>query len=316
MTRLPWRPSVFPVDPAHDAALRHFGVDLAAYLGGGGEARVYALDDTRVLRVERGLDSGDGLEYMLRRQSFYARLRDHNLPFALPEILDLGEIANVVYAIERRLPGRSLQDRAADLRGSQRATALWAFVQAAHALATVALPDQPYGELLMRGAPILSTSWTDYLHARLKANLAGGYADLLEDIPDLDDRLTHLRARLDTLDPHPPKRLVHGDFGPANVLLTDDLRVSAVLDFGYATLAGDPRQDLACALAAIDLAPGYTTADARNLRAGITRQWGEALLPVLDLYRAYYAVYFCGCKADDPATYWWCVQSLCTFDAA
>lgn len=307
---------MLPVDPAHDAVLEHFGVRQHAYLGGGGEARVYALDDTRVLRVERGIDSGGGLDYMARRQLFYAGLRDQVLPFALPEILDVGKQAGVVYAVERRLPGRSLQDRSGDLRGPQRDRALWAFVEAAHALATIPLPDQSYGELLMRGAPIRAASWPDYLHARFTANLAGGYADLRDDVPGLDDKLGRLRTQLATLESHPPKRLVHGDFGPANVLLTDDLRVSAVIDFGYATLVGDPRQDLACALASIDLAPAHSDSDTRTLRATIARQWGEDLLPVLDLYRAYYAVYFCGCKADDPATYWWCVQSLRTFDAA
>jgi aminoglycoside phosphotransferase (APT) family kinase protein len=57
--------------------------------------------------------------------------------------------------------------------------------------------------------------------------------------------LAYLAAWLDEQRPPPPPRpaLVHGDFRPANVLVGDDGRITALLDWEFAHL-GDPAEDL------------------------------------------------------------------------
>lgn len=65
----------------------------------------------------------------------------------------------------------------------------------------------------------------------------------------LDDPRAHeLQAFfLDNLPDQGPIRLVHGDYGPHNVLIGPDCRVAAILDWEISTL-GDPLADLAYAL--------------------------------------------------------------------
>lgn len=297
---------MLPSESRRAAVLAHFGVDETALLGFGGEAAVYALDDARVVRIERHGIPG----YLERRQVFYADLARHALPFETSEIFEIGTLGDTIYAVERRLTGTSLQDRYAGLTDRDRLGALRAYWDAARALGTVELVDPLYGEVLAPRVPIRRPRWTDYLLARLDAMLEQGYADLVDDVADVDRVLADLRRRIVALDDAPPMRLVHGDLGPANVLVDDNLTVTAVIDFGYATLAGDPRLDMAGALAFIELAPGYAPHHSAQLRTAIMADVDTATLDVLGTYRAYYGAYFSGCKADDPATYSWCVQVL------
>ena len=61
--------------------------------------------------------------------------------------------------------------------------------------------------------------------------------------PTLRDRLWSYMQACAARWPTPPPVLVHADFGPSNLLVTDDGRLAAVLDWEFAH-AGDPAADL------------------------------------------------------------------------
>ena len=69
--------------------LQQFGITSAALLGNGGESYVYALDQTRVVRI---YGRGASLAYIQARSSFYTQLAVRHPPFAIPLILDHGII--------------------------------------------------------------------------------------------------------------------------------------------------------------------------------------------------------------------------------
>jgi hypothetical protein len=97
-------------------ALR-FGVAPDALLGHGGEAWVYALDDGRVQRILR---EGGRKADVLRRLSLVEELTLAQPAYRLPEVLDVGKIEGRTYAIERRLPGRSVLEELGRIEGPAR----------------------------------------------------------------------------------------------------------------------------------------------------------------------------------------------------
>ncbi|HEY7069904.1 MAG TPA: hypothetical protein VH479_07325, partial [Acidimicrobiales bacterium] len=89
------------------AVLAAFGVDESAFLGRGGEARVFALDAERVLRLPHpGVDPGP----LEERRRLLASIATPGWRVALPEVLEHREVEGRLVVVERRLPGRNALD--------------------------------------------------------------------------------------------------------------------------------------------------------------------------------------------------------------
>lgn len=281
---------------------------MIARLGHGGEATVYALTGDRVLRVFHKEPDNAITD---RIAPFYERLAAYDLPFAVPRILDFGVDEGIAYSLDRRIPGRAFHDVLPDLTGADRGRALDSYTDAAAALAALPLPDQPYGEFLFDEA-LTGDTWPDFLLARLEHNCAQGRPDLIAALPNIDGIVDALRARIKAL-ADPPKVLVHGDYFPGNVLMDDDFNVTGVIDFGWLTVAGDPAMDLASAAIFLDVVRGHQQSDAARVHARLLRTHGDALAPLIEIYRAWYGVRFSPYKVDDASLFAWCVKSLQRF---
>jgi aminoglycoside phosphotransferase (APT) family kinase protein len=289
--------------------LAHVGLSSADLLGKGSESQVYALDTERVLRCYH---PGPLSAYHTRRQQFYQQLAACTPPFAIPVILDQGLYAGIPYTIERRMHGSDFAQRLPQLRGSARERALRSYLAIAIQIGQIAWPGEPfagYGEIIAPDLPIRHPTWAGYLAERIRQTTQHSRDDLQADGLAVDLLLHELDQRVATLG-DPPRALVHGDYFPGNVFINSDDLVYGVGDFGYSTLVGDARMDLAGAIAFIELVPGYHPSDTIFLQQVLVEQYGSALLPILAHYRFYYALYFSGCGADDPTTYAWCVQCL------
>jgi aminoglycoside phosphotransferase (APT) family kinase protein len=286
--------------------LNRFGLFDSDLLGKGSESRVYSLDKEHVLRI---YNSNMAWEYVEARRIFYESLAKEELPFAVPEILTVGAWVGHIYTVEKRMPGRDFEQVLVTLRGAERAKALTSYLEVAAALGAVRFPDKPYGELI-RPDRLQKQSWQAYLAARMEETLASSRIDLEQDVPHLDTVLKWIDKQLSLLGAEPPKSLVHGDYFPANVFVDDEFQISGVGDFSYATVAGDPRMDLAGAILFMETTRDYCRNDTRFLRRQVEQRWGRELLEVVDVYRLYYSIFFSGCKADDPVTYYWCVGNL------
>ncbi len=290
--------------------LQHFGLTDADLLGQGGESRVYALDRERVLRLYAPDAS---LAYIQARQDFYAWLAEQRPPFATPHVLEHGVIKQQPYAIERRMSGQDFERLLPQLTGDERARALASYLDVALRIGTIELPDQPFGEILFPDGPLQRDRWSQFLWDRAQQTLAISRGDLLQDVPQLDQLLALFRQRLDALEPMTTKRLVHGDYFPGNVFVDETCTVYGVGDFGYSTVVGDPRMDVAAAIIFIEAMAGYQAADTELLLRELATLAPAISSDVLDLYRLYYSFYFSHCKEGDPRTYRACVRSLLSF---
>jgi len=276
-------------------ALR-FGVAPEALLGHGGEAWVYALDEERVLRV---LHDGGGEAEVRRRVALVEELALARPVYRLPQVLDVGEFAGRTYAIERRLPGRSMLEELGRLEGAARERMIEAYLDASASLGDLHLPAHTgFGELIADDS-IVAPTWRAYLEERAARNLARSTPELRH-----VDPVGIAEGLPDATTPS----FVHLDAFPGNVL-TDGVCVTAVLDIGVSSLAGDRRLDPIAS--AVYLSDPHVTPTATLRDADVAQAWlrTEGLAEWLDPGRRWLAAYW-SFEVDDPKVIEWCCEVL------
>ncbi len=281
-----------------------FRADVIRRIGHGGEATVYELSGGRALRVYHHEPHGAA-----DIAAFYRAIARAGVSFALPEILQQGEEHGVAYSVDRLIDGRPLHELMPHLAGDERATALASYTDAAFEIAALPVVREEYGEFLRDDDSIRADTWNEYLLARMRRSLQES-PWLRTDVPALDVLVDALTTRIVA---YPPvvRSLVHGDYFPGNVLISDDLRVAGVIDFGPLTVIGDPWMDLASAVIFLEVArPGYTPSDTTLVTARLVKRVGVGILDAITTYRAWYAIRFSPYRDDDPNLYAWCVDSL------
>lgn len=179
-----------------------------------------------VLKVTRVTPSGGGLEV---EAAVTVILRQSGVP-AVP-VLQVGDDGDAQWSLTGFAEGPSL--RAVD---DDEGAVTDALPLLAHHLRGVhAIPASGWGLLAGPGAAGTRASWADYLLLRLEEHLALAAID-----DSTADRVREVLERVARLDPG-PAALLHGDVGPHNTILGDDLRL---IDWEDA-LAGDPAFDVA-----------------------------------------------------------------------
>jgi aminoglycoside phosphotransferase (APT) family kinase protein len=282
------------------------GVPRRARAGLASGSWVYAYGPRAVLKLYPAPDYGALRRY---RTVLAPRLRGADFPFATPAVRRAGRAAGVGFAVHRRMPGRPFSSLLPQLEGEQRRRALLSYLSAAERLGTLCFPERPFGPLLA-SRPRPRETWPDFLRAWAAEARAGAADDLGRDVPDLDRAAALHAAEAELVGDVREKRLVHGDYWPANVFVGDELQVSGVIDFSRLTLVGDPRVDAACAVIYLELVEGHRPEDLRLLRTAVGERHGPRAERVLAFYRLHYSFVFAGCKRSDPATYRWCVGNL------
>lgn len=285
--------------PDEAAILAEFGVDEFALLGSGGEARIFALDDARVLRVQAPGEAADDRQLAELLDSW----ADCRPGFALPQVLQQGRHGSQDYSIERRLPGVPMARwLAATSDPGQRRKALLGLLDAAERLRELPSPRPGFGRVL--GDPRPFASLVDLLAAQIEVGIDYSSGLLADAVPGLDRRVDGLLERLAGRVVTPA--FCHADLAPANVMVGPFGRMTAVLDISVHALAADPVLDQVGAVAFLEMTPyPGNVADAVWLqRELIGRLGADAWL--VDAYRRFYALYY----AMDHGLIPWCAEQL------
>lgn len=279
-----------------DPILAAMGIDRSALLGSGGEANVYALDDDRVLRVPHGPPAATGPR---ERHRLVHELGEAGAPFLLPRLLDLRTIDDRVVTIERRLPGVTVAQALRTAEGRRRDGLVEAHLAASAALGALHLEDRGWvGELIGAG-PVRRSSWHDYLRDRAARSLRRSSPDLRS--VDVDALAADLPGVI-------TPSFVHLDAFAGN-MLTDGVGITAVLDFGVTSIAGDRRFD-PIATAAYLSSPRITPT-ARPRDAQVAASWlrdaglGDLARPVRRWLAAFWSF-----AVDDVDLHAWCRSVL------
>jgi aminoglycoside phosphotransferase (APT) family kinase protein len=233
---------------------RHFldaGHASAQPIGAGMEGTVYRLGDGLVGKVwfDRDLASVEAM------QAVYASAGAHALPFALPSVISVYAHAGRAVSIERELRGHRLKERLVPERRELDPRAVEAIAVVVAGVATIP------GTEAMRALPVLGEAqpfyapgqtWNEALVALTRRRLDRFGDQLAASVPGFAELAAALLAGVAELPPA-GATLIHGDICPENILVDDDLRPTALLDFGFLSTCGDPAFDAALTPAITDM---------------------------------------------------------------
>jgi hypothetical protein len=278
--------------------LHRLGIAQDALLGRGGEAFVYALSAERVARIYHPGTNG---VTVAERAALLQELSGsaHRVPFAIPTVLEILTLEDRIVTIERRLPGRPLNEVLGEARGVARTRLIHAYLDAADRIGDLRV-DRPWVGDLMGSNPIRTETFGSYLAQRAARSLAAAG----EEFAQVDPRV--LAAAL----PEPSAgSLVHLDAFAGN-MLADGEGITAILDFGVVALIGDRRLDPLTAAAYLTpaITPTATDEDRR-----IAHHWLEEKdLADLFLPAQRWVAAFWSFASDDEPLYKWCQSVLLT----
>ena len=295
------------MEAARAAVLDEAGLGPGDRLGSGGEAEVYALDDARVLRLHRQPSA----DHARAVAELCASLDRAAVPYALPEVLEVHEREGVSWSVERRLPGRPLDSLLPTLRGAVRAEALTAYLEGAAAFGALGLPRGWPGGCgeLFTAEHLRAERWGDLLADRLRLQLAQARAVLATTVPALDDVARRLAGEARLEEPAGPPCLVHGDWFPGNVLVGEDLQVTAALDLGWLTVVGDPGHDVRSAAVFLEVRPWGQAGDDAIVLGAARRLLGPDAGDLVDRTRRFEQARFAFVDEDEHL-HRWCVAGL------
>lgn len=245
-------------------------------------------------------------------QAFYDELADQDLPFATPRILHIRHHEDITITVEPHLSGTPLstlteQGALTHTRAQDTLTRVLAALHRTHAGdATRALPVLDETRPLWEG----HTTWTDALADLVRRRTARFAPTLRTALPDLETLLGALVERLRRI-PESPARIVHGDLCPPNILATPDGAPTAVLDWGFATTAGDPLFDTATAAGFYDMYGPQARAWDDALLTRWAGESGADRVRAL-LYRAAYGLAGANAYSEDgdDGHFAWCVRTF------
>jgi fructosamine-3-kinase len=286
------------------AILDKFNVGEEEFLGEGGEAWVYNLGESKVLRIYKGRPS---LVEIQRLQAFYRRLNTSKTTFSVPAIENVAELNGDIYTVDNLIPGTEFGKALGTLDGLKRQHALESFWRAAQEVKLLANNDKYFGEELAE-QPIRTMKWPDFLRQKALSLFRTTRQNLVAEIPYVDKVMLFFQKECDIVDDVKTGSLVHGDYYPGNVFISEMGDICGVADF-YA-LSGDSRMDLAGAILFLEVVDNATPEDAKVLLDKAVEQYGNNVISVIYLYRLYYCFRFSDCKESDPRTYKWCVSGL------
>ena len=291
--------------------MRHFageGHDPSP-LAAGVEGAIYDLGGGLVAKVWRDRRPAE----LVRMQSFYADVGAAGLPFRTPEILAVKQVDGRSVTYERKLPGEPLARRLGDGDDGLDPVAARCVADVLRALSTVPATaamrqlavldeDRP----LWDGAGIFQAALLGLLRRRVDrfGPVIRGH------LPEFDRRYARLQERLAGL-PSVPDTVIHGDLVTGNILVDEQARPLAVLDFGFLTTAGDPRLDAAIAACVMNMYGPHAPAIADALTAQLARDLGYPS-DVLLTYQAAYAVATSNAFTSDGSDghFAWCIGQL------
>lgn len=278
-------------------------------LAAGVEGAIYDLGGGLVAKVWRDRRPAE----LVRMQAFYADVGAAGLPFSTPEILAVEQAHGRSVTYERKLPGEPLERRLGDGGEGLDPVAARCVAGVLRALSTVpATPAMRQLAVLDEDRPLWDGA-ASFPAALL--GLLGRRADrfgpvIRGNLPDFDRRYARLRERLAGL-PSVPGTVVHGDLVTGNILVDEQARPLAVLDFGFLTTAGDPRFDAAIAACVMNMYGPHAPAITGALTAQLARDLGYPP-DVLLTYQAAYAVATSNAFTPDGSDghFAWCIRQL------
>lgn len=286
--------------------IHHCGITQNQLIGQGGEGFIFNHSSDTILKVYPNATKS----YLESLITIQKRARDAALPYQTPEILNIEHKEGLNYTIERKLPGQQLDIVFPKLSDKDKYYVLEQYIKAMEPLKSIKVADLPYGQLVNIPDRIQASSWSQYLLAKLDSQIQKSHSFLERDVDDLTIKVQLLQAKINQiLEGQIEKNFVHADYYLNNLMVNENLEISAVLDLSAHAVVGDHRLDIA-SINFLTLNPSITPEHLAYVREYVIRILGSKILPYLDLYGLFYAFYYSDLHDQDPHSYQWCLNLL------
>ena len=299
------------MDSARNHLLQKYHVSPDARLSSGMEAEVYAYGPDAVLKLYAGTTS---LADLCILRDFYDSLDRQLVPYALPRIYSVAEEDGFLITTEQRLAGTRMSAALPGLTTEQLDAMMQRYLTAALTVSQIQAPPG-FDRYKLLDADRLSCrtdgDWHHFLARYLTHKLAQVAPDLGRDVPQFAAKMQQLRAVLDQ--PYGGDYcLIHGDFFPGNLLVNDDLQITALLDFGLLTMCGDTLFDIATGWVFLDMYDELQAQVRDRYLAMLLDRLGERVRGRLYRYVLVYSILSANTYSSDRTDghYQWCVANL------
>jgi thiamine kinase-like enzyme len=275
------------------AILKDYNLKESAFIGEGGEAWVYSIDNSRILKIYKNNDLSKNL---IGLQKLYKSLNWGSAGLTEQAILEFGISHKSLYTIEKRIDGKDFCKSLKVLKGTLRQQALDDFYLRAEQLHTLQKEKHVlFGDAIHIDKP-RSKAWSTFLQksAKQKVNWDFKPEEQKKILSQFNDRLTKLEY---TGQP----QLVHFDYFPANVM-EKDARIVAIIDFSLA-IYGDPLMDVAGTVGYLGLVAEMNKADTGYLLNKMLDDHSQKELVTLTTYLVYMAIYWSYCSQKSVANW-------------
>lgn len=291
--------------------IKSFGIDTPKLLNSGMEAKVYALDDKKVIKLYHSSTSLMDLQTLA---SFYRQLDRSPLSYALPNIKHIETHGRYTVAIEERLSGQPLTNLISRSHPKELNGIFENYLAAVHELSQIRMPDHATRYKLFdphRISNVAAGDWHHFILRYLDRKLEEVNSYLMRDVKEFDRKIKRIRSIFSA--PYKdPYRLIHGDFFPGNLHVDQVGRPTALLDFGVFTMYGDPLFDLATSWVFFDMYDEMQANIRQRLLAIILERFGEDVRKKLARYVLLYSLLSANTYSStcNDGHYQWCVANL------
>ena len=289
--------------------LLEFGYSSVSHIASGMEGHVFSVGNDQVAKV--WFSKGEAELRQLQR--FYEVVDSLNLPFATPLLTKIRVRNGATISVERFLSGTPMRDL---IRGDEPEPPEFATNAVISVLA--ALKNNPVAteisDLPILGvAPSIRSRNSGYAQVLLEVanSKVDQYGDQLRrSVPDFDVIHAQIAHRVSTRKSS-PFHAIHGDICPANILLGPDMKVSALIDWGFLSYFGDQLLEASIACGTYNMYGASYRINDDYLVEKCERRLGFDRADLL-IYRALYAILTSNAYSEDGTDghYEWCVGML------
>ncbi len=230
--------------------------------------------------------------YLQQLQNLQKTIASHGLSFVVPQILEIGNVEETFYTIENKLVGVQMDKMIPALSPKDRQTLFRSYYDAIKQIHSITLPDRSYGQLIDTPERITSATWTDFLIQKLRQKVDKTKTRHANTVTDYEQKALLLETIIKDNIHTEEKRLVHSDYYLNNVLATNDLSISAVLDFSVHAVVGDPRLDISGVLSWNAMDKNIQPDDYSFLYEIARNDYGDDLDMYVDIYNLYSSFYY------------------------
>lgn len=277
-----------------EKVLKSLKITNPVLLGKGGEGYVYEYDKDALKIYPRGTD----LKYLENIQNFQRTLKDNLFTFATPEIFYLGMVDDVPYSVEKRLTGIQMDKKIIGVSTKDRQKMYLSYYNAIRQVGAITYPDSPFGQIIKTDGQLTANTWVDFLTSTVERKIEKTRSSISGKVINFDEKVDLYKDLIREYLQSEERKLVHSDYFLNNVLVNDDLEISAVLDFSVHAVVGDPKLDIAGVLTWNEIDPNIDRVDYEFLYEIAREDYGKEIAAYADLYLLFSSFYFS--DMDDP----------------